>query len=187
MRLINSTDQEEKDFAEYLLKIGNGEVEESEEPTDSAEMVISLPEKFLSKATTAREFCAEIYPRLDAKVHAGLANDDDQWHDWLVERAIICPTNKDVSHINNIMIDQMPGNIHIYKSHDKLVTESQAHSFPIEYLNSVEVNGAPPHLLRLKVGAPIMLMVNLDPTRGHVNGTRYVQLCLLMYLSKLLG
>ena len=55
MRLINSDDQEEKDFAQYLLKIGNGEVEASDEAPDSAEMVISLPEKFLSKAATARD------------------------------------------------------------------------------------------------------------------------------------
>ena len=77
MRLINSDDQEEKDFAEFLLKIGNGEVEESDQVSDSAEMVIRLPEKFLSKASTARELCAEIYPSLDARVNAGLANDDD--------------------------------------------------------------------------------------------------------------
>ena len=61
-----------------------------------------------------------------------------------------------------------------FRSHDKLVTENQSHQFPVEYLNSIHVNGAPPHLLELKVGAPVMLIRNLDPTRGHVNGTRYI-------------
>ena len=175
MRLINSTDQDEKEFAAYLLDIGNGEVEESSgEVSDSAEKLISLPAKFLSTAKTVTQFCSEIYPNLKNKVKRGLRSDDNDWHDWLMERAIICPTNKDVNHINNTMIEDFPGDVHVYKSHDKLVNDDNAHEFPVEYLNTIEVNGCPPHLLKLKVGAPIMLMRNLDPTRGHVNGTRYI-------------
>ena len=32
----------------------------------------------------------------------------------------------------------------------------------------------PSHCLRLKVGMPIMLTRNLNPTQGHCNGTRYI-------------
>ena len=44
----------------------------------------------------------------------------------------------------------------------------------MDYLNTIDVNSMPPHLLQLKKGVPIMLIRNLDSTRGHVNGTRYV-------------
>ena len=50
----------------------------------------------------------------------------------------------------------------------------QLHAFPVDYLNTIDVNSMPPHLLQLKKGVPIMLIRNLDATRGHVNGTRYI-------------
>ena len=48
------------------------------------------------------------------------------------------------------------------------------HNFPEELLNRQELNQMPPHVLHLKVGAPIMLLKNLDQKRGHCNGTRYI-------------
>jgi len=56
---------------------------------------------------------------------------------------------------------------------DSVPDESQAVEFPIEFLNSLEVSGLPPHLLSLKVGAPIIILCSLDPPRV-TNGTRCV-------------
>ena len=36
------------------------------------------------------------------------------------------------------------------------------------------MQGLPPHKLDLKVGAIIILLRNINPSEGHVNGTRYV-------------
>ena len=46
--------------------------------------------------------------------------------------------------------------------------------YPTEFLNTINLQGIPPHYLELKVGAVIILLRNLNPSEGHVNGTRYV-------------
>ena len=38
-------------------------------------------------------------------------------------------------------------------------------------LNSVDISGLPPHILKLKVGCPVIVLRNLDPPK-IVNGTR---------------
>ena len=40
----------------------------------------------------------------------------------------------------------------------------------------------PPHILRLKVGMPVMLLRNLDPGSGHCNGSRYYVVAITPHL-----
>ena len=44
----------------------------------------------------------------------------------------------------------------------------------VEFLNSITVSGLPLSCLSLKVGSPLMLLHNLDPSSGLCNGTRLV-------------
>jgi ATP-dependent DNA helicase PIF1 len=43
-----------------------------------------------------------------------------------------------------------------------------------EFLNSLRTSGLPNHLIKLKIGTPIMLMRNLDQAEGLCNGTRMI-------------
>lgn len=41
-----------------------------------------------------------------------------------------------------------------------------------EFLNLLRTSGLPNHIIKFKVGTPIMLMRNLDQSKGLCNGTR---------------
>ena len=44
--------------------------------------------------------------------------------------------------------------------------------WPVEFLNTLSPNGMPPFDLTLKVGMPIIVLRNLNPSQGICNGTR---------------
>lgn len=90
----------------------------------------------------------------------------------------MAPRNEDVEEVNECTLMQMPGDVKEYKSADTLVSENEPaeHNFyPVEFLNSLNLGGGfPSHVLRLKLGCPVMLLRNLDPHNGLCNGTRMV-------------
>ena len=64
----------------------------------------------------------------------------------------------------------------MYSSSDTLIQSDHVNTtlYPPEFLNNLDTNGCPPHSLELKIGAPIMLLRNLDASRGLCNGTRLI-------------
>ena len=91
---------------------------------------------------------------------------------WIAARGIICPTNKGVDYINNAVMQMFPGDEVLYRGYDSV--DEDAHLYPTEFLNSLLPSGFPPNKLTLKLGCPIMLLRNLEPARGHCNGTKYI-------------
>ncbi|CEG85021.1 hypothetical protein RMATCC62417_18756 [Rhizopus microsporus] len=58
------------------------------------------------------------------------------------------------------------------------------HTIPAEYLHSLNPSGLPPSQLELKVGAPTMLLRNIDPARGLCNGTRLIVVYIGQYMLR---
>ncbi|GBN43869.1 hypothetical protein AVEN_270913-1 [Araneus ventricosus] len=64
----------------------------------------------------------------------------------------------------------------IYESMDNIVSNDPQDqlAYTEEFLNSLTPTGMPPHKLRLKPGAIIMLLRNLAPSKGLCNGTKLI-------------
>jgi len=88
----------------------------------------------------------------------------------MVERVIITPTNDDVQKLNDIIINQFSGE-HNLLSFDEV--EWDTHNlYQHKFLNSIDQGSIPPYILKVKKGAPLMLLRNIDPRYGLCNGTR---------------
>jgi len=90
--------------------------------------------------------------------------------------AILCPKNEDAYKINEQVLKVVQGEETSYLSADTIEDEGGLDSvfYPTEFLNGLHPSGMPPHNLRLKVGAIIMLLRNLNTKRGLCNGTRLI-------------
>uniref|UniRef100_A0A0D2ZTJ8 ATP-dependent DNA helicase n=1 Tax=Brassica oleracea var. oleracea TaxID=109376 RepID=A0A0D2ZTJ8_BRAOL len=64
----------------------------------------------------------------------------------------------------------------IYNSADSIdpsdTTSVNNEALSSDFLNTIKVSGLPNHSLRLKVGCPVMVLRNIAPTDGLMNGTR---------------
>ncbi|CAN6844519.1 unnamed protein product [Brassica oleracea] len=156
-----------KEFSEWILKIGDGKVNE---PNDG-EAEIEIPSQFL--ITDADEPIEAISKAVYGDSISLQENKDPKFFQ---ERAILCPTNEDVNMINEYMLDRLAGDEKIYISadsidpSDKISVNNEA--LGPDFLNTIKVSGLPNHSLRLKVGCPVMVLRNIDPSAGLMNGTR---------------
>ncbi|KAG3111697.1 hypothetical protein PI125_g8906 [Phytophthora idaei] len=88
------------------------------------------------------------------------------------------PKNSDVLAINDMILEKLPDDAEEYPSVDCLdgddELERQAHGnlYPPEFLNTISLSGMPPHKIKLKIGAPVMLIRNLNTKEGLCNGIR---------------
>ncbi|KAJ9557686.1 hypothetical protein OSB04_012300 [Centaurea solstitialis] len=98
---------------------------------------------------------------------------------YLTERAILTPKNDMVQELNEVIMDIIPGEGRTYLSSDN-VCKGSIHSndedllYPTEFLNSLKFSGIPNHDIHLKIGAPVMLLRNINHTEGLCNGTRLI-------------
>ncbi|OSX79796.1 hypothetical protein BU14_0071s0050 [Porphyra umbilicalis] len=96
--------------------------------------------------------------------------------DAMGERMILTTLNKDVLDLNELAIDQFPGQARTYYSIDTVSDEDMelAEVYTTEFLNTIDHSSVPTHAMVLKVGMTVMLLRNLAAQNGDCNGTRYI-------------
>lgn len=157
MRIHLQNDPAAHEFSKQLLEIGDGKIQ-----IDSTNGLIAVPNNFCTIAQSIDELIECVFPNI-------LQNYTN--HDWLRERAILAPKNIHINAINFQIQAKLPGVVTTYKSIDSVMNQDEAMNYPIEFLNSLEPPGMPPHCLNLKVGSLIILLRNINPPK-LCNGTR---------------
>ena len=147
------------DFARHVLAIGNDAV-----PRD-AQGLISISPNVAVVVDSVDELISRVFPTLAAHFI------QPSYHNWMCERAILAPKNVMATAVKETLLAQLPGTKTTYKSIDKVCCDSHEVDYPAEFLDSLDPPGTPPHKLVLKVGAPIMLLRNLEAPK-LCNGTR---------------
>ncbi|KAH9575467.1 hypothetical protein CY35_01G112800 [Sphagnum magellanicum] len=157
--IIVHPDLGNRTFADWLLCLGNNELETIDED------YIKCPDMMKLLPADTRAMAVAIYPQL----HEGQVTNE-----YLRECAILAPRNKEVSLINAMVLSYLPGAQVDFLSADFVEDMEVANTYPSEFLNTLEVSGMPSQKLSFKIGAPVMLLRNLDPLAGLCNGTRLI-------------
>lgn len=153
---VNADREEIEKFADWILEVGDGD--------------ITIPDDFLilDAVNPLQSLVDFAYPSL-------LTNMNNEH--FFKERSILAPTRESVEHVNDYVLSLIPGEEMEYLSCDT-VCQSDEHSdvrvewITMEFLNIINCSDIPNHKLKLKVGVPVMLMRDLDPSSGLCNGTR---------------
>jgi hypothetical protein len=146
-------------FADWFFCLSNNELKTIDEDYIKCLDMMVLPPAY------TRAVAVAIYPRL----HKGQATNG-----YLRERTILVPRNKEVSLINAMVLSYLLGVQVDFLSADSIEDTEVANTYLSEFLNALEVSGMPSHKLSFKIGAPVMLLRNLDPLTGLCNGTRLI-------------
>ena len=102
----------------------------------------------------------------------GEVNKPTNSHNSYTDKAILTPRNETVDELNAYTISRTDGESRDYFSSDSFeisdTTSDQNDTlYAVEYLNSLEFSGLPSHKLTLKVGAPVLLMRNINKKRDY--------------------
>ncbi|CAG4969265.1 unnamed protein product [Colias eurytheme] len=135
-------------FSSKLLLLGDGKVPHFENK-------IEIDRDLGERVSNIEDLISKVYPEISE-----IENKD---HEWMCKRAILAARNSSVDEINDLILSKLPGDIATYTSIDNVMDQVDAVHYPQEFLNSLNPSGLPPYSLKLKIGAPIILLRNLKP------------------------
>ncbi|CAN1825649.1 hypothetical protein LINPERHAP1_LOCUS31244 [Linum perenne] len=157
-------------FREWVLAVGDGSLPPQIGDKFSDPDSIMIPQKFIVNPGS------DAISSIVQAVYTQFGNSYKSL-EYIKGRAIVTPTNKVVSKLNDHIMSLVPGEQMTYFSLDTLVPEGNASpsietTYPPEFLNTLSFNGVPEHAITLKEYIPIMILRNLNPSLGLCNGTR---------------
>jgi hypothetical protein len=142
-----------QDFSKWLLTVGNGTLQSN---LTDIPYSIDIPAQCKLSIDIVKD------------VFQDMTSPDIQ------DTVILTPKNDAALKLNKLILDKIPTTTQTYLSSDSAICENPTEqtNYPMEFLHSLTPSGMPPHILKVKVGAIIMLLRNLDIKGGLCNGTR---------------
>lgn len=127
-----------KDFADWILQVGDGQIDNTDNIIDSNDMdtsFVQIREDLVIHSSTNRisSIFLATYPDFENSFNNFI---------YLRERAITTPRNTTVSDVNNYIINLVLGEKHVFLSYDSLCSsnsnvENLETMYPIEFLNKL--------------------------------------------------
>ncbi|XP_057432207.1 uncharacterized protein LOC130724957 [Lotus japonicus] len=169
--LCNSSELEANEvgmFAKWVLDLGDGKLGEY----NDGDSDIAIPDELLIPRSNSpiNDIVDYVYPDILQDVTNA---------EYYSNKAILIPTLEVVDSINQHVLSMFPREERTYLSSDSIWKVDEqvgilADWITTEFLNDIKCSGLPDHKLLVKVGAPAMLMRNLDISAGLCNGTRLI-------------
>lgn len=167
-------DKEDTQYASFVRSIGEGS-----RPTATMSDGSKLtPLNNHDNEDTANHFQLKYTTDFDELlrfVYPDLSQQSREWN----TRAILATTNHSIDRSNDTISDNRPGNYVSFFSSDSLISDEKnrrtAFASP-EHLNQLNVQGIPPHELKLKTDTLALITRNLNFSEGLVNGQKCVVL-----------
>ena len=162
--IADAVDEDERNrirqWAGWLRRLGDGELIDD----DGCVQLLSSQCRCLADSNDLDTMLSQVFERI-----AGL----DEYDFW-ANRAVVAARHRTVDRLNQKMLDRLPAAEVTALSQDSQDNDNVAMVVPEEFLHRQQPAGMPPHKLRLKPGAVIMLLRNLKRDIGLVNGTRMI-------------
>lgn len=148
----------ENEFIQFLKSLGNGDMQTF--PQFGPDL-IEIPSHLLGDPANIIE---DIFGNITDTILSSQ----------ILNSVILAPKNEDCSFINNDILNRIPTEEKAYFSFDKVISDDirEQNNYPVEFLNTLNVSGLPPHKLVLKENSIVLLIRNLNTGKALVTGTR---------------
>lgn len=156
--------QDTNNYAEWLLRLGKGNLDKvADQPDD----IIEIPASMMLKNNSS--LITEVFGKDLAIIDRNI----------ITSSAILCTTNEDCLQINNEIIASLPEEAIDYYSIDSIETDDvkEATNYPVEFLNSIQISGLPPHKLTIKIGTVVMMIRNISKKNGMTINKLFFLIC----------
>uniref|UniRef100_A0A0L8GZE4 Uncharacterized protein n=1 Tax=Octopus bimaculoides TaxID=37653 RepID=A0A0L8GZE4_OCTBM len=138
LRLLTEGHSDEREFANYLFDVGNGNISVEQ---SLGEFKIKLPNDLCLESDALSDLCDFVHTYLKNNFTTPV---------WFSNRTIVTPTNEAEQFVNDFLLTRIPDELKVYRSSD---TVDKENLYPIEFINKLTPPGLHDHVIEAEVAS----------------------------------